>query len=248
MIKQVFVFVLSFLIGGIGGGLLYAQKVLYIGDSITDGSWGRSTGRVEPSDKRNHKDLNHIYGHSYVYLCAAELQAKYPEKQIQVWNRGISGDMLPGMAKRWQTDMLDLHPDILSVLIGTNDINHYLRYQADTLANFDFKKWEETYRSLLQQARTQNPDLKIILGAPFVGSKSKQYERRKEMVKQLAEIVSRLAKEFNATYLPYDDMFAQLTQNEPYEGYWIWDGIHPTAAGHYKMAQMWLEKLYSIPR
>lgn len=51
--------------------LLSAQRVLYIGDSVTDGGWGRSGGSALPSEKRNHSDLNHVYGHSYMMLCAA---------------------------------------------------------------------------------------------------------------------------------------------------------------------------------
>ena len=72
------------------------MRFLFIGDSITDGGWGRSGGSMMSTEQRNQKDLNHIYGHSYMMLCAARIQSDYPEQQLQFFNRGIK-------ATRWQT-------------------------------------------------------------------------------------------------------------------------------------------------
>jgi phospholipase/lecithinase/hemolysin len=36
-------------------------------------------------------------------------------------------------------------------------------------------------------------------------------------------------------------MFAQLIAQQPRSGYWIWDGIHPTPAGHRRMADLWIK-------
>lgn len=65
-----------------------ARRVLYIGDSITDGGWGRSGGSAKASKDRNHTDLNHVYGHSYMMLCAAYYQSQWPDSDWQFWNRG----------------------------------------------------------------------------------------------------------------------------------------------------------------
>ena len=62
-------------------------RFLFIGDSITDGGWGRSGGKMMPTEERNQKDLNHIYGHSYMMLCAARIQSDYPEQETQFFNR-----------------------------------------------------------------------------------------------------------------------------------------------------------------
>ncbi len=69
---------------------IHAQRVLYIGDSVTDGGWGRSGGSMIPSEQRNQKDLNHIYGHSYMMLCAAHYESTQPYAGLQFFNRGIS--------------------------------------------------------------------------------------------------------------------------------------------------------------
>ena len=218
---------------------LHAQRVLYIGDSVTDGGWGRSGGSMAPSDQRNQKDLNHIYGHSYMMLCAAHYESTLPYAGLQFFNRGISGNTLDDLRDRWQKDVLDLKPDILSVLIGTNDVWNYIK-QHDNPDGFDLAKWETTYRHLLNEARNENPDLKIALGTPFVSKTTPQNQQ--ELCGRLASVVRRIAKDYDAIVMPYDDMFHELQQSHPNDRYWIWDAVHPTPAGHQRMADLWISK------
>ena len=93
------------------------QRVLFIGDSITDGNWGNSCGTAKPSSERTLWDMNHIYGSGYMYLCATYYQGNYPEKEYEFFNRGISGNTLEDLEKRWEADVIDMKPDVLSVLI-----------------------------------------------------------------------------------------------------------------------------------
>lgn len=133
----------------IGFQVLSAQRVLYIGDSVTDGGWGRSRGSALPSEKRNHGDLNHVYGHSYMMLCAAHYQSLLPYSGLEFLNRGISGNTLTDLEARWDKDVLALKPDVLSVLIGTNDVGEWLKdHPSDE--GFDYQDWEGRYRALLQ--------------------------------------------------------------------------------------------------
>lgn len=220
------------------------KRVLFIGDSITDGAWGKTGGVAKPSDKRTHWDLNHIYGHGYMFLCAAHYQAKYPEKDYEFFNRGISGNTLDDLAERWEKDALSLKPDVLSVLIGVNDVDNHIRGKGKEL---DVKAWETKYRSLLDSALAQNPNLKILLGTPFVANtgkmrNSENYTERERLVKECAEAVRRIANDYKAVCLPYDVMFAKAIKTKANKDtYWIWDGIHPTAAGHQLMADMWIK-------
>lgn len=224
------------------GGL----RVLFIGDSITDGSWGGGGGLS--TSKRNQWDLNHIYGSGYMYLCASHYQGKYPEKEYRFFNRGISGNTLAHLEKRWEEDAIALNPDVLSILIGTNDVHHYLR--SNSQIPFDFEKWESRYRSLLDQSLKANPKLKIVLGAPFAANtgsmhRSDNFAVRDSMVRRCATIVKKIAKDYNAIYLPYDQLFDRLLKKCPTtkDTYWIWDGIHPTPAGHKQMAEVWIKKV-----
>ena len=140
-------------------------KILFIGDSITDGNWGNSDGSAQPSSVRNHWDMNHIYGSGYMYLCASYYQSNYPEQEYQFFNRGISGNTLNDLKNRWKEDALAIHADVVSVLIGTNDVNEYLGKKDN--GAFDFVLWEQAYRSLLDSLRQDNPQVKIVLGEPF---------------------------------------------------------------------------------
>ena len=69
--------------------LLHASgpRVLFIGDSITDGNWGNACGMPKPTAERSLWDMNHIYGSGYMYLCASHYQGDFPEKEYAFFNR-----------------------------------------------------------------------------------------------------------------------------------------------------------------
>ena len=85
------------------------SRILFQGDSITDGNRGRSL------------DPNHILGHGYVFITAARHGAAFPAAQLDFYNRGVSGNTGRELQKRWPKDTLELKPDLLSVMIGVND-------------------------------------------------------------------------------------------------------------------------------
>ena len=215
-------------------------RVLFIGDSVTDGGWGRSGGSALPSEKRNHGDLNHLYGHSYMMLCAAHYQSCLPYSGLEFLNRGISGNTLADLEVRWEKDVLSLQPDMLSVLIGTNDVGDWLKVHPSD-EGFDYKDWEQRYRALLQDVKAQKADIKLILGTPFV-SKTTSIARQ-QMTNKLSTIVRQIAEDERALCVAYDSLFSQLQRKQLNERYWIWDGIHPTAAGHQQMANLWISKI-----
>lgn len=222
-----------------GAGL----RLVWIGDSITDGGWGRSGGTMAPSEERNHKDLNHLYGHSYMLLCASELQSRRPECDYQCFNRGISGYTLAELEARWEQDVEALRPDLLTILVGTNDVDRSLK-----AAHFDVVAWENRYRAYLKRTREAFPAVRLMLCTPFVLkagrlAKTKNYAEREARVAACAEAVRRLAREFDARLVDFHALFARLEQQHATPAsYWIWDGIHPTAAGHRRMADLWLKR------
>lgn len=229
-------------------GQKVGKRVLYIGDSITDGNWGG--GHENDSYNRNRWDLNHIFGSGYMYLCAAHYMGMYPDRGYEFFNRGISGNTLLDLEKRWNKDVIQMQPDILSILIGINDINAYL---YNTKEPFDFLAWEKCYRKLLDDSRAQNPALKLVLCAPFTAKtgkmrSSKNFTLRDSLVRQCAVVVEKIAKDYNAIFVPYHILFDELSyvyRSTP-DAYWIWDGIHPTAAGHQRMAELWQKKASAL--
>jgi lysophospholipase L1-like esterase len=187
-------------------------RVLFQGDSITDGNRGRSA------------DPNHILGHGYVFVIAARHGAAYPEAAVEFMNRGVSGNTVLDLEKRWQKDVLDLKPDLLSVMIGVNDNSK----------NVPFEQYEETYDKLLAQAREANPQLKIVLCEPFL----KPTGNIDEGIEKRRAIVGKLASKYGAALVRFQPVFDAATKKAP-ANYWVWDRVHPTYRGHQLMADEW---------
>lgn len=220
---------------------------LFIGDSITDGGWGRSAGKAVPSANRNKWDQNHVLGHSYVMLAASRMMADNPSLRCNWLNRGISGNTVNSLKERWTADVLREEPDILTVMVGVNDVWKYYRDGAE--ADFDVTAWTATLRELLQQAREANPSVRLVLMSPFVAEGRSVgadiYPRVKRSIDLCARGVEALAKEFGAEYIDTNALFSSLTTDNPDRARWLWDGIHPTPAGHQLIADRWIEKVGS---
>src|SRR5699024_1794851 len=83
---------------------------------------------------------------------------EYADKDVKIYNRGISGHKVPQLADRWQEDCLDLHPQILSILIGINDYWH----KRDGHYDGNSQSFKAQYRQLLESTMTNLPEIKII--------------------------------------------------------------------------------------
>ncbi|SEO35790.1 Tat (twin-arginine translocation) pathway signal sequence [Mucilaginibacter gossypiicola] len=209
------------------------KTFLFQGDSITDG--GRSFD----------KDWNHVYGQGYAYLITARINFDYPGRDYQFFNRGISGNTVNDLAARWQKDTLDIKPDVLSILIGINDVHRIIMQGAKATAE-DFSN---AYEQLLTQTITALPNVKLILLEPFIlplGMVSKNPELWATEVQKRQMIVKALASKFNAIFVPLQEVFNKALQKAKAD-HWIWDGVHPMPAGHELIAREWMKavkKLY----
>ena len=216
------------------------MRILFQGDSITDGN--------RYKDEESRWDKNHQIGHSYVYIVTGLLGLKYPDRNYEFINRGISGNRVTDLLARWQKDALDINPDVLSVLIGTNDANHPYEDESN---NTGCQKYEEAYRLILKKSREQNPNLKIIMLESFecVESQDKRevpLEIRQKRAISIRKIIKKLAEEFDATFIPLNELFAEAIKKTGNPKYWLWDGIHPTEAGHALIAREFLDKTRTL--
>lgn len=202
------------------------SRLLFQGDSITDMKWGR-----------NQKDRNHYLGHSYVYLIAARLGVDMPQMQLDFYNRGISGHKVSDLRKRWQKDAIAMKPELLSILIGTNDVGSGV--QADA--------FESDYRHILDASFKANPALRLVLMDPFILrsgrlKEEKAWSPRRTATDKLRVVVAQLAKDYNAVHIKTQDIFDVAAKAATPEQ-WIWDGIHPLPQGHELIARNWLEEV-----
>ena len=206
-------------------------RLLFQGDSITDMKWGR-----------NQKDRNHYLGHSYVFLIASRLGVDMPEAQLEFFNRGISGNRVQNLKKRWQKDTLDMKPDLLSILVGVNDI---VKSQGKAI---DMKKWEADYRYLLESSLKQNPKLKIVLLNPFILPTGRfvnnpdEFKSFTDYINNMAVVVSKLAHDYKAVHIKTQEIFTASAEKAGAEN-WIWDGVHPLPQGHELIARNWIAEV-----
>lgn len=203
---------------------------LFQGDSIIDGNRGRN------------EDPNHILGHGYCFSVCSRIGTDFPQYGFKFINRGISGNTISDLEKRWQADTLELKPDVLSLLIGINDVNALIEGKQDAL---DVKMFESTYRKLLTSVVQQKPNILIVLGLPFFfasGWRKDQYAKWHPLTIERAAVIRKIAADFNAVLIDYPKVFEDAQQLAPID-YWIWDGIHPTVFGHELMAREWIKQV-----
>lgn len=194
-------------------------RILFQGDSITDGNRGRSA------------DPNHILGHGYAFIVASRNGAAFPELKLDFMNRGVSGNTVLDLEKRWQKDTLDLKPDVLSILIGVNDQSR----------NVPLDQYEQVYDKLIADVKAANPNVKLVLCEPFglpVGNRKATWNTWADGLKQRQAVVAKLAQKHNAALVLFQKAFDEAVLRGPAE-YWIWDAVHPTYSGHQIMADAW---------
>ena len=191
--------------------------------------------RVTPSQTEN----DHQMGHGYAFVVNALLGSRYPERNLKFINRGISGNRVADLYGRWKEDTLNLHPDVLSILVGINDCGSTIYENAGS----DPDRFEKIYQLLIDEAKEQNPDLLLVLCEPFllpVGERKEHFKKWNDLMKPLQEKTRLLAERNKTIFVPLQDKFNQLCEiREP--DYWVWDGVHPTVCGHQILANEWMK-------
>ncbi len=196
---------------------------LFIGDSITD------VGRNASPDG---------LGNGYVKLVHDYLAGKHLADAARIINRGLSGNKITDLQKRWKQDVLDHEPDLLSIKIGINDVWHSLMPEREGVPPDMFEK---TYREILSQTTTALPACKIVLCHPSV-IWAPAPSQGNAMLGDYIDVVTKLSVEFKlAEPLPLHEIFERAkAQRSDID--WAPDGVHPSPAGHMLIARAWLEK------
>ncbi len=201
--------------------------ILFQGDSITD------AGR----DRKSEATANHpaMLGRGYPFHLAGQLLADHASLGLSIYNRGISGNKVPDLAARWQNDCLALKPNLLSILIGVNDLWHKLNKKYDGTPEV----YRDGFAALLEQTRQALPGITLVVCEPFVlrcgavnDSWFPEFETRRA-------IASDVAKAAGAIWVPFQEAFNAAVKAGTEPAYWAADGVHPTQAGHGLMARVW---------
>ena len=208
------------------------KTIVFQGDSITDAGCSKDYDKLLP---------NEGMGSGYAFMTMAALRMTEPEKNWQMFNRGISGNRIVDLYARWKRDALNLKPDILSILVGVNDTWHeYPRRNG-----VEVPRYAQFYRMLLEWTKQVLPETKLVLLEPFVlpfGAVQPNWipemDARRVVVKELAE-------EFKTIFIPTQTILNNALKLAPQE-YWLNDGVHPTAAGHALISRAWIDATREI--
>ncbi|QGH33888.1 hydrolase [Gracilibacillus salitolerans] len=194
------------------------KRIVFIGDSITE--WGR------------HEDPEEI-GTGYVRLLHDYLRVTAPKQKFEVYNKGVGGDRIINLKERWQQDVIDLAPDVVSISIGINDVWRQLDHPE--MEQVSPEVFEAIYLHLLEQVKSSQ----LILMEPTIIEESLNSEGNK-LLKEYVEIVQQLASEYNATLVPTHKVFVRYLEKN--SGYALTtDGVHMNSAGNMLMAKTWIE-------
>lgn len=199
---------------------------LFIGDSITD------CGRRDDPER---------LGGGYVRLIRDWLLACSPGEAPQIINCGVSGDRILELEKRWQQDVIALHPHVLSIKIGINDVWRQLN-PASAASGVKLEDYVATYEKLLSQTIAADPKLRIVLCEPSVISPP-QPKNGNEMLRPYVEAVRGLAGKFPehvACVVGLHEACLAAEKARPDVAWWP-DGVHPSSAGHMVLARTWLK-------
>ncbi|NGZ75557.1 SGNH/GDSL hydrolase family protein [Saccharibacillus alkalitolerans] len=208
--------------------LAHNDKLLLIGDSVTD------AGRAYPVGYKNG------LGNGYAALVDALLRTGYPELNALVLNTGIGGNTVRDLKKRWQTDVVDLKPDWLSVMIGINDVWRQFDTPEAIHSFISLDEYESTLRELLDAVQ---PNLKgLILMTPYY--MTGQEDPMRSMMDRYGAVIKRLAGDYGAelvdTQAAFDRMGHHMIQSSLSNG---WDHVHPNTAGSMVIARGLLNAL-----
>ncbi len=201
--------------------------ILFQGDSITD--VGRNRGTTGANNAG-------ALGGGYPLIAASHMMRAHPDSALQIFNRGVSGDKVPQLQTRWDADTIALKPDILSILVGVNDLWHKLNGNS----NGTVAEYESQYNDLLDGTKRALPNVRLIILEPFVLVTGAVNEKWFPEFDQRRDAAARVAKRAGAAFIPLQSMFTQLAKSAP-ASYWLTDGVHPTIAGHAAIADRWRE-------
>lgn len=199
------------------------QTIVFIGDSITDAE--RMSAAYKP------------FGAGYVHFTANALLAKYPQLNLNIINSGVSGNTIRDLRTRWQRDCISHKPDVLSILIGVNDVWRRIA-ENDLSGAADLDEYDSMYRQLISQTKKEC-NSRIVIIEPFMFCDDFNNPVFVEL-RRFVEKVRIIAADFNAVLVPLQKAIDERIKEVPPQN-WSLDMVHPEVWAHAWISQRWLE-------
>lgn len=192
----------------------------------------------------------------FITLIHEALIQHDPSLPIEIINAGIGGNKSTQMLARFQTDVLDQHPDFVTINVGLNDVWHNFHRDGSRLASGDSGEgvpidvYELAIESMALQARKEN--IKVIFLSPtgiYEDPDSDENQRLANYVETQRQVAERTGAEFIDMFAKFRRVLAEFhAVGGPNELLLTTDGVHFNDAGNALMAAGWLESQGISPR
>ncbi|HYO67997.1 MAG TPA: SGNH/GDSL hydrolase family protein [Archangium sp.] len=200
-----------------------------IGDSITDAERARPVGEGPFG----------AIGKGYVAQVDALLNAVHPELAIRIVNMGISRNTAADLKARWTSDVLQLKPDWVSVMIGINDVwMRHMRPREPEL-HVELEDYEQTLDELV--SRTLPGVQGMILMTPFYIEPNRE-DRVRALMDRFGSAVKRVATRHETLFVDVQAAFDRVLEHI-YPAAMAWDRVHPDHIGHMLIARAFLDAI-----
>ena len=200
------------------------MRILFQGDSITDAG-------------RKREDFYNMGSGGYALFVKAELGFENPVK-YEFLNRGVSGNRIVDLYARIKNDIINLKPDVMSILIGVNDVWHEL----DCENGVDAEKYYKIYSMLIEEIKEALPNVKIIIMEPFclkASATEEKWEIFRSEVEKRAQMAKKISEKYKLPFIELQKDFDALAEKAPAD-YWLRDGVHPTDTGNEFIKRKWI--------
>src|SRR5262249_12983493 len=205
------------------------SKLVMVGDSITDAGRARPVG----------EGRGDAIGKGYVMMVEALLGAVYPDQWIRVVNQGPRRNTVRNLKARWQADVLDLSPDWVSVMIGTNDVWRQFDSPRQTETHVLVDEYERTLEELVLATL---PKVKgLVLMTPFYIEPNRADPMRAAMDRYGA-VVRRLAEKHHTLFVDTQAPFDEVLKTR-YPASINWDRVHPDYVGSMVLARAFVDAI-----
>ena len=194
------------------------MKIVFIGDSITDAEHNYTADRL---------------GKGYVKIIADSIGEKYP--QAEIVNKGHDGFTVFGLWRFLEHDCILQEPDIVSVLIGCNDVS----IKMNTGKTLEEQEFQKTYEKILRRIRTET-EAQIVCMGPFIFPYPEEFANWIPDMKKAEEMARMAAEKYGARFVPLHDILMEKAVKEGYEKITT-DGTHLTTGGASVIAEKWLD-------
>lgn len=204
------------------------HSVVFQGDSLTD------------TDRRGAK---YPFGWGYVRMAIDLITARYPDRRIAYYNRGISGNTTDELVKRWHDDCIALKPDWVSLLIGINDLHRFFNPNRENYVSPE--AYRRNYETILERTRRKTQARLVLMDPYYISTETDPGSQRGTVLGMLpayVAVVREMTKRYGAIHVPLHDVFQEQLKYRPADDF-CGEPVHPNPAGHMVIAEAWLKAL-----